>query len=357
MTVSVVRSKPDMEDLEEAWTRLANARRNPLYSYDWHSSCYETLHGNDELHVVVSRSAAGEITGIAPLVATQRGRVKWLEFIGASSLFEPCDILAADAASRQSILSKLAQSPMPVLLRRVESPSDAESSGLDKRLQSGIWLERSCAGAPELDLGVEWSTFLDNLSGKRRSDFRRATRRANTRGELKFIAEDPNADGVAHLLNLAKDIEDKSWKGRHGSSLAKNKELAAFLEKYCTQAATSGILRVFFLHVGDTPVATAVCLETFDALWFLKIGYDENYSKCSPGILLLMHIIEYACNSNIGRIEHLGSPAAWLTPWTSSIRSHSTYIHYPLNITGAALLARDSARSIGARMFSSRRES
>ncbi len=336
-----------MTELQDAWATLGNADENPLYAFDWYASCYDTLHGDDDLRLVVSRSHDGVVDGIAPLVRTRRGRTEWLEFIGASYLYEPCSVLATSSASRRDIYEALAHTSDPVMLSRVEHTPDP----LPKSLRTGFWLRKDASGAPTLDLESGREAFLQTLSKSRRSDLRRAERRAAAYGDLNFVVDRPGENAVQQSLGLAMAIEDKSWKARRGSSLAMNPRLASFFADYCTRSATSQRLRIFFLKAGNTPVATAICLETSSAIWFLKIGYDEEYADCSPGILLLTKIVEYCCDNRIGKIEHLGAPANWLSPWTSYIRRHSTYIHYPLNMKGAGLMTRDIARSVGARVL------
>ncbi len=76
--------------------------------------------------------------------------------------------------------------------------------------------------------------------------------------------------------------------------------------------------------------------------WVLKIGYDEEYSRCSPGILLIHETIRYAFTNGLKSYEFLGSDENWLHMWTKdNIRRHISIGYYPFNFIGLKRLSID----------------
>ena len=232
-----------------------------------------------------------------------------------------------------------------------------ESAAPGRTLQSGIWVHRESAGTPVLELNSGWEGFYQSISSRRRYDHRRALNSATALGDVRFDVHCPTTEDASQLLDLAFEIEDRGWKGRKRSSLKQKDQLGRFFSAYALHAASQGALRLFFQNIDDKPVAMAMCIQRYDALWFLKIGYDEEYRRCSPGIIQLMNIVKYCCDNKLLRIEHLGTFEPWLSPWTTYIRPHSTHVHYPLNARGAVLLKNDLARLVSNKMSARTRSS
>jgi CelD/BcsL family acetyltransferase involved in cellulose biosynthesis len=343
MTISIVDQPDAMVELHDEWAALAKVRRNPLHDFEWNYSCATTLHKDDALHLVVQRNNADGVTAIAPLVLTGRDSI---EFLGASHLYEPCNLIYRDAEALLSLYKAVGQSRHIVRLDRIPVGNTDDEIVYPRTIQSGMWLRVASPGTPVLELSGQWNDYYHTLSSRRRYDHRRSIKKASACGVVEFQANSPTRESASDLLDIAIDVEDRSWKGKNGSSLKRNTALADFFRIYSTSAAARGVLRVFFQYIGDRPAAMALCVEQYDALWFLKIGYDEEFREYSPGILQLMNIIEYCFTNNIARIEHLGAFQHWLAPWTSHVRPHSTLVHYPVSLTGTRVMVGDITRKM-----------
>ncbi len=345
-----------LRELRSDWQALADVARSPLLDHAWFDACAKYLHANDTLHVLVQYDASDTVTAIAPLVRIERERRSWLEFLGSAQLYEPSGMLYRDPATLPALYKAVSGTRWPVQLRRLSADPDHRSLAPQRRWQSGLWMRAMTAPTAVLDLQDGWDAFYATLSSRRRYDHRRAQKRAANFGTVQFQAYQPTVDEVSGLLERAFAIEDRSWKGKQGSSVLKRPQLESFFRGYSSAAAAEDTLRVFFLVVDEVAISMALCVEKYDALWFLKIGYDDTYAKCSPGILQLMYIIEHCCNNGTSRIEHLGSFEPWLAAWTSRVRAHATFVHYPQNLTGATLLLNDAVRVLRSRLTSDNQE-
>ena len=250
MTFSIIEKVGSLQDLRDDWTALAEKRRSPLLEFDWHHSCATTLHCNDKLHVVVQRDDGGTVTAIAPLVILNTDRGTWLECLGTSHLYEPSGVLFRDTRALQSLYQQIARSSArPVRLGRVAGDDEEMTTVPIRRLQSGLWLRTASEGTPVLELKGVWRDFYESLSSQRRYDHRRAMRNATAIGDMRFVSHRPTAEVTPHLLDAAFDIEDKSWKGRNGSSLRRNRQAGQLLPSIrCTHLLTGdapGLLSVY----------------------------------------------------------------------------------------------------------------
>jgi CelD/BcsL family acetyltransferase involved in cellulose biosynthesis len=273
--------------------------------------------------------------GLAPLHLVE-GR---LELIGASILFEPADLLAADAAAADRLVDRVADLHRPLLLHRVPAASPVIEA-LRERMP--IVLLRDGESCPVVDV----TAFAERTpSVKRRlQDIRRARRRAEAFGTPSVTVLSPDDDEVDAALDCAFEIEQRSWKGQAGTALAQDQLRQRFYRRYCRTAARSGALRVALLRFGAHVVAMQLAVEQSDAIWLLKIGYDAEFAAASPGQILMFEMLERAAEQGLERYEFLGTAKPWTRMWTREEWPCTTVVAYPRSRRGLAALARDGYR-------------
>ena len=81
-----------------------------------------------------------------------------------------------------------------------------------------------------------------------------------------------------------------------------------------------------------------IALEASERFWILKIGYDERFANCSPGLLLMHEALQYAVRQDLKSYEFLGAEADWTLRWTDRGRPTQRVLIYPYTAQGAALL-------------------
>jgi CelD/BcsL family acetyltransferase involved in cellulose biosynthesis len=113
-------------------------------------------------------------------------------------------------------------------------------------------------------------------------------------------------------------------------------------------------LRLSFLDVDETPIAAQFSVEYADRLWVLKIGYDEAWSRCSPGWLLLAETMRAAFARRLRSYEFLGTDESWLHGWRTVSRKFRTVACYPASVDGVYGLAADSFARLRARLARAR---
>ena len=147
-------------------------------------------------------------------------------------------------------------------------------------------------------------------------------------------------------------VESSGWKSRNGSSLTQRHGLRRFFLNYATRASESGIVRFGFLDVDDRPVAAQLSVQYSSRLWVLKTGYDEAWSRCSPGWQLLTETMRYAFEQKLKSYEFLGSDEPWLHRWDTEGREFSTVVCYPPTLLGLYGLVVDTAGRVHGRVAS-----
>jgi CelD/BcsL family acetyltransferase involved in cellulose biosynthesis len=326
------------DTLAEGWKRLDGPSMSPMQSLEWARACVETFHANDPLRLVVLGTLERPLA-VAPLVVRPGGR---LELAGVRALSEPTDFTYSSPQALELLTRGLARLNAPLELSRVPSDSPLlDSLQLAFRLHSLV-LTSEPAGCPYIPLDESWARPESKLNAGRRSDFRRMQRRAEQLGPVRCELLEPTLDELPSLLQQALEVEDRSWKGREGTSLLRDPERLAFFRRYAAATAASGQLRLNLLRIGEQPVAMQLGVETGGRLWLLKIGYDEAFSSCSPGMLLMLQVVGHAARKGLHTLELLGGPEPWVKLWTEQVRPCNAIRVYPAGAKGAVALGSDA---------------
>jgi CelD/BcsL family acetyltransferase involved in cellulose biosynthesis len=205
-------------------------------------------------------------------------------------------------------------------------------------------LARPAPGCPQIALDDSWREPERKYSASRRSDLRRRQRIAESFGPVTFETVSPSRQQVGPLLEELLRVEDSSWKGKAGSALLRDEALGGFFRRYAEAASDKGILRFFFMRIGGRAVAGELAAQCAGRFWALKIGYDEEFRRCAPGMLLTLFTLRYAAACGLHSYEFLGSIAPWTLEWTKTEHSCSSLRLYPAGIRGFATLAAETAQ-------------
>jgi CelD/BcsL family acetyltransferase involved in cellulose biosynthesis len=306
----------------------------------WQQACVETLARDGAAQVVTVDDATGPRAGI---VLLRRGVPARLCLAGAEELWEPVEAPCADEAAAAALVEKLLALGAP--LRFGHHPADSLFVSAMRRLApaSGLLLCAPVAGSPFLRLDARWRDPETALASGRRSDLRRMARKAAAHGPLRYERLAPGAGEAGALFERAMAVEGSGWKARAGTSLAANRDQAAFFSRYVELAGAAGVLRISFLRLGEEIAAMQLAVETENAYWLFKIGYDERFADCSPGSLLMLDSIGEAARKGLATFEFLGKSAAWTRMWTTEERANVRLRYYPRNASGFAAMAGDGA--------------
>ena len=336
----IIRDVAALDGLAEAWDALAAPALSPMQQYAWARACAATFTGRRELHVVAVDESAG--FAVAPLVRRRDGLGR-VEFLGALELGEPADVIAADDASLALLAEALVRSGHPLLLKRIPAESPLVPALVRAYRGRGLVVHRRLAGFPWIALDASWTCPEERLNAGRRSDLRRARRIADGIGPVHVEVLSPSPADLGRLLREAFAVEAAGWKGRAGTALACDLVRQTFFRRYADAACRRGMLRIGFLRIGSTAVAMHLGVEWGGRFWLLKIGYDEGFSRCSPGSLLMAEMVRRAAGRGLTSYELLGVPEPWTRMWTRLERPCVSLRAYPATGTGAAALAIDLA--------------
>ena len=129
--------------------------------------------------------------------------------------------------------------------------------------------------------------------------------------------ESAAGDEAASLFEAFLTVEASGGRGTGGTGSAIRLDLSrlAFYRALAPISAYGDGCEINALFAEDRCIAAELCIRAGEAYAALKIGYDEDYARLSPGHLLHAHTLERCCQDpGIRRYDQL-SDAGWLAAW------------------------------------------
>jgi CelD/BcsL family acetyltransferase involved in cellulose biosynthesis len=348
--IEIIRDPIEIESLANVWDDLADHFKTPLLRSEWFDACAKAFCQPGQLRVLINKSRRG-IDAIAALVLVQKRGLGRLELLGTSFLFEPSGFIYKDNEALEELMNSIIKMKKPVMLSRLRSESAEAFMLREMSKKRSLCMMSNGPEAPFLPITTGWTEFEANMSSRRSQDFRRARRQAEKLGKVQFEIVSPNPEILDHYLEEIFKVEAAGWKGRKGTAMLFDERLKHFFYLYSKAASRLGTLRLGFLRINNQPAAVLLAVECFNRFWALKVGYDEAFSRCSPGILLMHETIHHAFKNGLEAYEFLGSDAPWMHIWTNQINSYVTAHIYPFSIKGQLGLGIDVASSITSRVL------
>jgi CelD/BcsL family acetyltransferase involved in cellulose biosynthesis len=322
---------------------------SPMTSYGWTLAAAVSLAEEQSPRLIVA-SRDGIPQAIAPLARVRGWGLERWEMLGLTRLNEPADLIYTDQDALAALVNRIVRLRRPLFLGRL--PADSPTIREFQRACRGkaILCVRPQAACPFITLDQSWSEPESHLSSRRRSDYRRALRRAEKEGEVRAQIVSPRPEEVDSLLDVAFEIEARSWKGVAGTALVHDRLRGGFLRDFARRASVAGTLRIALLQIGDVAAAMQVAVEEGGRWWLLKIGFDPALAACSPGVLLLAETLRHAVRGGLEYYEFLGTVEPWTRVWTEQSRPCVSVRVYPFGFGGMTALAGDAARAMVRRL-------
>ncbi len=335
MAARVITTLAELDAEADRWRSLDEAAVSPPQRFSWIRACAASF--AEELGFVVVESD-GALAAVAPLV--EKDGV--LELVGAKDLYEPADFAYRDEDALLSLAQELRRRKERFVIPRIAVTSPTVAA-LKRAFRGRCGLLVLPAGAtPVVPLGD--GDPEERFRSRRRSDLRRARRRAEALGSVAAEVALPAAEDVAAVLDEFYEVEAAGWKGEEGTALVNDPDRRRFFDEYARTAAADGSLRVAALRIAGETAAMQLAVEQGRRLWLLKIGYDERFARCSPGTLLLLETLRWAFDAELEAVELLGRRETWTRLFTDEARGCVAMYAYPATLRGVGSLASDAAR-------------
>jgi CelD/BcsL family acetyltransferase involved in cellulose biosynthesis len=287
-------------------------------------------------------TGAQGVAAVLPLCRDNGPFARW-RLIGAREVFEPGDALSRHPEGMRLLAKAIAGERRALRLDRVPATSPLISALRAAMRGRGWTLVRPATPSPAITLDEAWKDPESQFNSGRRSDFRRAARKASEFGQLSFEVISPKPDEFDALFDEAIAVEVRSWKREAGTALAVDRSKERFFRDFFHAACEAGTFRLAVMRIDGRVVAMQMALECLDRYWLFKIGFDQEFARCSPGSLLMLHTIGWAAKRGLRSYELLGNVEPWIAQfWTREQRECVRLQTYPFNARGAVAFVADA---------------
>lgn len=174
-------------------------------------------------------------------------------------------------------------------------------------------------GCDYIACDMSYEEFSRRLSRNFSANLRKARNRLMKEANVEFLAVS-RPEELALCFQEFLELEASGWKGAGGTGTAimLHPEFVAFYRALMEQFGALGRMRINCLKINGRVVAAQFCLLDADTIYLLKIGYDEHWSRISPGNLLLEHVIKEGTDGKAFRYVNLITDAGWHRDWYPS---------------------------------------
>ncbi len=337
MRLEIVTDRGRLGELESAWDALAERRgAPPMARHAWFCAAAD-CYARGELAVVLCWDG-DVLCGIAPFAQSHPGPIRSLVWLGWKT-HEPEMLLYDSPAALEAIWQGVLGLGRPVCARRLTGPEEERDILRRASPRAGAFFARSAGNrTAAATLGGDWATTV----GTKKSELRRR-KALEKEGAVAFHVLAPSPDTLEPAMAELIRIEGLGWKTRERSAIGFKPDVEAFLRDYGRRSAAAGTLRLFFLSLDGVNIAVQLLIEQAGRLWQLKIGYDEQWARFSPGRVLMFDILRWADAQGLEAVEYLGQGGAWQSNWPVAFTDHHTVRFYPPTLTGGAVFAADTA--------------
>lgn len=202
---------------------------------------------------------------------------------------------------------------------------DFESAKLQQLLQllnnSHIpYLFETGNTSPYIKVNKSWEEYYNSLSKKFRSTINNRLNKFRKSGTFEIVTYNKPENvkiGLAEIFQIA----DKSWQGQIDRAISSERD-SEFFSKFVKVAAIKNWLDLRVLKFNKVPIAFSCSVIYSDTFFGVKTGYDPEYSKFSPGTILIYHMFRDLYKSGIKEFNLLGTPNTFKMKWTDLIRQY-----------------------------------
>lgn len=309
-----------VESDESEWQTLAEAAaRGPFAEPFWHRAWASSFLADPASLEVCKVRRAGQLVAVLPLV--RQGRLtRRLTYP-----FNP-HVPLTTLAFRGNEPGLLGQSLAALaeyadVVRFPAAPWDGSTQtellGLADASAVRV-LHREQVGRAVLPIGDGSDGLQARLSKNLVQTTSRKKRQLARMGELAFDAIGAQADLDA-VLDECFALEAATWKGANASAIASNRRTLGFYGDLARQAHAAGALGLYTLRLDRRVIAFEYCLRRDGIIYLLKLSFDPDLSKQSPGNVLRMGILEHEIAHGRPRLYDFGIASEWKTRWTQDI--------------------------------------
>jgi CelD/BcsL family acetyltransferase involved in cellulose biosynthesis len=328
-SVEVVRDEQKFLDLEQPWNQLVEhcPNRHLFQRHEWIATWWRAFSAGKQLHILLVRRGS-DLVGIAPFMIS---RSRFLKLWNVRSL----EVIGNYEPSRDSlVIPQHTPEILDVIFRHLHSDPHWEITVLHCRpaenpaaemlpdlcrRRNFKMLPLGINESPYLTLDKSWPEFVKSFGTKFRSNLQNRERRLSELGEVRHEFYE-RCDNLPELLERMFVVATKGWAHEENTGIGSTPELRAYYGSLAHLANQNGWLWFHMLSIAGKDVAFEYDLLFEGVVYNLKIGFDGELSKASPGKVLKRYVLQTAMERGATEYDMLGISDSFKREWTRTAR-------------------------------------
>jgi CelD/BcsL family acetyltransferase involved in cellulose biosynthesis len=326
ISVRTVDDLNELAEFEPQWNDLVSRCPTalPMSSFAWVSSYFRHFVEPPDTWVCLLATRDDRLVGVLPLVlpsSAARWRTVRLpqnpHAISVDAVLEPGAEPEAFASLLQAVRDQGVK-PTAIIFSRVREDSPTHSIATPGLFR---FTELAENGA-YLPVPPDFEAYRQGLSRNFRNNLNKARNKlAKLPNVQTTILSGEDAD--PGLLPRFAAVEAANWKGDIATAIQCSPQLLDFYGDLTRGLHRAGWLEWQFLDTDGHDIAANLCIRLRRSLFVWKLGYDADYSRCSPGGMLLEHVVRQASeDGTIDQID-LTTNQPWYDNWGMSWRPYN----------------------------------
>ena len=174
--------------------------------------------------------------------------------------------------------------------------------------------------SPRLALEGDWNGYLATLSRSRRESMRRKVRKLIEREGATVTILAGVTDVLGERLEDCWEVSRKTWKHAAGSSIAADAARMDFYTRIATEPNNWIVLSL--LDLNGRTIAFEYDLLYKGVLYNLKLGFDEEFKRLSPGYVLRVKLLHWAFDKGVKVYDYMGFGQDYKNQFSSGVLDH-----------------------------------
>lgn len=295
--------------LENDWDSLLEKSSfpQPFFTLTWHKVWFNHFGNPPEVKVCFAQEDNAQISGLGIFREKKDyGGKRKISLLGSLDVWDYRDFIIL-AGKENEFLEKFINlfcaSPWDILeLNGISEFSPTFKNlpyiGQSKDLFISIEVEEISL---YIDLPTSWGEFLTNLKAKERHELRRKIRRLQREEEF-------SVEAFRELSSPVEEIEKFLVLHRKSSgdkATFMTPKMESFFRDLAKEFHQRGWLDLAFLKIREKEAATFFSFNFRDTYYLFNSGYDPEYGRLSPGIVLAAYSIQEAIRKGKKRFNFL----------------------------------------------------
>ena len=303
LRVEEINSFAEIMALNDRWDELLHTSGEDSFflSIPWLKAWWETF-GTEYKLKCIKVTEDEKVVGIAPFAIASRGKlISWKKLILlGSGPSDRCGIIAekerADIHSRVWEYIKSTDEWDVIEIRDVDASGPTYRNFILSFPSSSYVTERS----PYIDISKGYEGYVIGLSKNMRYNLGRYARKIESAGG-KLVTRS-GRDCCVSGIKMLKKLSNARWEG---DNVLKSPKMMEFAERASMIRSDSANVVFHSIEIDDEAIAVSMGFEEKNRYMYYLSGFDPEYSKLSPGYVLISEIIKQCCSKKIKEVDML----------------------------------------------------